>query len=153
VTVFRAVERLHTAGEPVLDPAGCFGEVFDAYFGAIHRYTAARWLRPYAAADVAAQAFLEAFRQRGRYDQGRAGVRTWLYGIATKVIGPHQRDAARTLRALARVGPGQEGGEHADRVDSRVSARALRTELARAIGALPRGQRDVWLCQPCSAPG
>ena len=93
-----------TGDSPPADPAGRFGEVFDAYFAEIHRY-AARRLGPDAAADVAAQTFLEAFRRRRGYDPGRAGVRTWLYGIATKVIGRHQRAETRALRALARLGP------------------------------------------------
>jgi RNA polymerase sigma factor (sigma-70 family) len=136
VTAIRATERLSMTGDPPptdpveqagpveqADPARRFSDVFDAYFAEIHRYAAKR-LGPDAAADVAAQAFLEAFRQRRRYDPHRASVRTWLYGIATKVIGRHQR---------------------ADQVDERVSAQGLRAELARAIAALPRGQRDVLL--------
>lgn len=126
------------------DPAQRFSDVFDAYFAEIHRY-AARRLGPDAAADVAAQAFLEAFRQRRRYDPHRASVRTWLYGIATKVIGRHQRAELRALRALARLSPDRDPSGHADQVDERVSAQGLRGELARAIAALPRGQRDVLL--------
>jgi RNA polymerase sigma factor (sigma-70 family) len=126
------------------DPAGRFSDVFDAYFAEIHRYAAKR-LGPDAAADVAAQAFLEAFRQRRRYDPHRASVRTWLYGIATKVIGRHQRAELRALRALARLSPDRDRCEHADQVDERVSAEGLRGELAQAIAALPRGQRDVLL--------
>ncbi|GAA1292174.1 RNA polymerase sigma factor [Planotetraspora silvatica] len=125
-------------------PAERFDEVFDVYFAEIHRYAAKR-LGPDAAADIAAQTFLEAFRQRGRYDPERANVRTWLYGIATKVIGRHQRAETRALRAGARLGPGRNFEEHTDRVDSRVSAEGLRGELAWAIAALPRGQRDVLL--------
>jgi RNA polymerase sigma factor (sigma-70 family) len=145
VTAIRATERLSMTGDPPpTDPAGRFSDVFDAYFTEIHRYAAKR-LGPDAAADVAAQAFLEAFRQRRRYDQERASVRTWLYGIATKVIGRHQRAESRALRALARLSPDRDAGEHADQVGSRVSAEGLRGELAQAIAALPRGQRDVLL--------
>lgn len=129
---------------PAGDPAGHFGEVFDGYFEEIHRY-AARRLGQDAAADVAAQVFLEAYRQRQRYDPARAGVRTWLYGIATRVIGKHRRSEVRLLRALARLSPDRDAEGHADRVDSRVSAAGLRGELAGAIAALPRGQRDVLL--------
>jgi RNA polymerase sigma-70 factor (ECF subfamily) len=51
----------------------------------------------------------------------------------------------RALRARARLGPGRGAEEHTERVDSRVSAEGLRGELAGAIAALPRGQRDVLL--------
>jgi DNA-directed RNA polymerase specialized sigma24 family protein len=123
-------------GDPPPRPAERFDEVFDVYFAEIHRYAAKR-LGPDAAADVAAQTFLEAFRQRRRYDPERAGVRTWLYGIATKVVGRHQRAETRALRARARLGPGRNAEEHTERVDSRVSAEGLRGELAGAIAALP----------------
>jgi RNA polymerase sigma-70 factor (ECF subfamily) len=127
-----------------VDPAGRFSDVFDAYYAEIHRYAAKR-LGPDAAADVAAQAFLEAFRHRRRYDPRRASVRTWLYGIATNVIGRHQRAELRALRALARLTPDRDLGGHADQVDDQVSAAGLRDHLAQAIAALPRGQRDVLL--------
>ena len=131
-------------GDPPPRPAERFDEVFDAYFPEIHRYAAKRLGRD-AAADVAAQTFLEAFRQRERYDPERANVRTWLYGIATKVVGRHQRTETRLLRLRARLGSGRGAEEHTERVDSRVSAEGLRGKLDRAIAALPRGQRDVLL--------
>ena len=121
-----------------------FGVIFDAYFAEIHGY-AARRLGPDTAADIASQTFLEAFRGRSRYDASRAAVRTWLYGIATNVIGKHRRSEVRGLRARARVGPGREPDGHADRVDARVSAEGLRGRLAGAIAGLSAGDRDVLL--------
>jgi RNA polymerase sigma-70 factor (ECF subfamily) len=145
VTATRALERPYmTEDSPPADPAGHFDEVFNAYFADIHRY-AARRLGPDTAADVAAQAFLEAFRQRRRYDPARASVRTWLYGFATNVIGRQRRTEARALAALARLNPDRDPDGHADRVESRVSAEGLRGELATVIAALPPGQRDVLL--------
>ncbi|WP_019632356.1 RNA polymerase sigma factor [Actinomadura atramentaria] len=131
-------------GDSPPHPADRFDEVFDAYFAEIHRY-AARRLGPDDAADVAAQTFLEAFRQRRRYDRERATVRTWLYGIATNVVGRHRRAETRELRARARLGAVHEAEGHAARVEARVSAQGLRGELAGAVAALPRGQRDVLL--------
>ncbi|MFI0353118.1 RNA polymerase sigma factor [Actinomadura sp. 9N407] len=127
-----------------LDEPERFSAVFDTYFAEIHGYAAKR-LGPDAASDVAAQTFLEAFRGRSRYDASRAGVRTWLYGIATNVIGKHRRSEVRGLRARARLGPVQDEGGHADRVDARVSAQGLRGRLAGAIAGLSDGDRDVLL--------
>ncbi|MEU8802453.1 RNA polymerase sigma factor [Spirillospora sp. NPDC048819] len=121
-----------------------FGAIFDAYFAEIHGY-AARRLGPDAASDVASQTFLEAFRGRARYDESRAAVRTWLYGIATNVIGRHRRSEVRGLRARARLGAAQDADGPADRVDARVSAQGLRGRLAGAIAGLPAGDRDVLL--------
>jgi RNA polymerase sigma-70 factor (ECF subfamily) len=72
-------------------------------------------------------------------------VRTWLYGIATNVIGRHRRDEVRGLRARSRLGPVRDEGGHADRVDARVSAQGLRGRLAAALAGLPSGERDVLL--------
>ncbi|MFB4302107.1 RNA polymerase sigma factor [Actinomadura sp. NTSP31] len=131
---------------PSLHDPERFGEVFDAHFAEIHRYAANR-LGPDAAPDIASQTFLEAFRGRHRYDPARANVRTWLYGIATNLIGKHRRGEVRALRARERMGPGlvRAAEGHADVVDSRVSAQGLRGRLAGAIAGLSKGERDVLL--------
>jgi RNA polymerase sigma-70 factor (ECF subfamily) len=126
-----------------LDTEG-FAEVFGAYFGEIHTYVAQR-LGPDHAEDVVAETFLVAFRKRATYDPSRAAVRTWLYGIATKLIGKQRRLEARTLRALGRCGPDADSPGHEDSVAVRVSAQSLRPELAAALAELDRRDRDVLL--------
>jgi RNA polymerase sigma factor (sigma-70 family) len=121
-----------------------FGEIFDAYFAEIHRYVVSR-LGPDAAEDVVAETFLAAFRKRTVYDADRAGVRTWLYGIATNLIGKHRRTEVRALRALGRPSPELRVEGHDDRVAAQVSAQGLRPELAAAIAKLNKGDRDVLL--------
>ncbi|HXA58847.1 MAG TPA: RNA polymerase sigma factor [Streptosporangiaceae bacterium] len=121
-----------------------FGEIFDAYFAEIHRYVVSR-LGPDAAEDVVAETFLAAFRKRTVYDADRAGVRTWLYGIATNLIGKHRRTEVRALRALGRRSPELRVEGHDDRVAAQVSAQGLRPELAAAIAKLNKGDRDVLL--------
>ncbi|MFG3436610.1 RNA polymerase sigma factor [Nonomuraea sp. NPDC047897] len=127
-----------------LEDGEAFAAVFDACFGEIHGYVAQR-LGPDHAEDVVAETFLVAFRKRAQYDPARANVRTWLYGIATKLVGRHRRLEARTLRALGRYGvdadaPGPEEG-----VAVRVSAQSLRPNLAAALADLPQRDRDVVL--------
>ncbi|WP_188187481.1 RNA polymerase sigma factor [Nonomuraea sp. SYSU D8015] len=126
-----------------LDAEG-FAEVFGAYFGEIHTYVAQR-LGPDNAEDIVAETFLTAFRKRASYDPSRAAVRTWLYGIATNLIGKHRRLEARTLRALGRCGPDADAPGHEDTVAGRVSAQSLRPELAAALAGLDRRDRDVLL--------
>lgn len=121
-----------------------FGEIFDAYFAEIHRYVVSR-LGPDAAEDVVAETFLAAFRKRTLYDADRAGVRTWLYGIVTNLIGKHRRTEVRALRALGRRSPELRVEGHDDRVAAQVSAQGLRPELAAAIAKLNKGDRDVLL--------
>lgn len=121
-----------------------FARIFDAHFGEIHRYVAAR-LGHAAAEDVVSETFLTAFRKRDRYDPARGSVRSWLYGIATNLVGKQRRTEIRTLRTLSRQGPEPVAEGHEDRVLGRVGAARLRPELAGAIGALSEGDRDVLL--------
>ncbi|MEV3978642.1 RNA polymerase sigma factor [Nonomuraea sp. NPDC049758] len=121
-----------------------FEEVFDRYFGEIHAYVAQR-LGPDHAEDIVAETFLTAFRKRAHYDPSRAGVRAWLYGIATNLIGKQRRLEARTLRALGRCGPDGDAPGHEEAVALRVSAQSLRPNLAAALAELDRRDRDVLL--------
>ncbi|MBO1333366.1 RNA polymerase sigma factor [Streptomyces sp. VRA16 Mangrove soil] len=122
-----------------------FAALFDRYADAVHHY-AARRLGPEAAEDVMAETFTTAFRQRHRYDLSRPDARPWLFGIATNLVGRHRRAEARRFKALSRVPEPVEHEEPvADLAVSRAGARGLRRELAAALAALPRRQRDVVL--------
>ncbi|MEU6714543.1 RNA polymerase sigma factor [Nonomuraea sp. NPDC046802] len=126
-----------------------FSVIFDRYYGAIHRYVAAR-LGTAAADDVAAETFLAAFDQRARYDPAWPQARAWLYGIATNLIGRHRRDEIRLYRAMSRSAGREEEAGHADRVADRVSAERLSPELARGLTALAKGDRDALLLVSCA---
>jgi RNA polymerase sigma-70 factor (ECF subfamily) len=121
-----------------------FGDLYDRYFAEIYRYAASR-LGPDIADDLAAETFLAAFRSRRRFDVAQGSARSWLYGIATNMIGRHRRAEARRYRALARTPHGgPEYGEE-DRIAEQVSARQLRPALMQALAGLPAGDRDVLL--------
>jgi RNA polymerase sigma factor (sigma-70 family) len=121
-----------------------FALLYDRHAAAIYRYVIRRLGEGYAD-DVVAECFLAAFGRRDRYDLSRADARPWLYGIAARVIGKHRRTEVRLLRALARTGADPVAEDHADRVDSRVTAAALQRELAAALAGLAAGDREVLL--------
>ena len=121
-----------------------FGVVFDRYFGEIHGYVARRLGRD-AADDVAAETFLTAFRSRRRFEVSRGTVRAWLYGIVTNHISAYRRQEVRAYRARERTGVQAAEEGHADRVAERVDAGAAGRDLAGALAALPRGDREVLL--------
>ncbi|MEU7892184.1 RNA polymerase sigma factor [Nonomuraea sp. NPDC049152] len=126
----------------VADPER-FSVLFDAHYEEIRRYIGRR-LDLDIAEDLAAETFLIAFRQRDNFDAAKGGIRAWLYGIATNLIGRHRRAEMRRYRALARSGPPADDG-HDQRVVDRVAARVTVQKLSAALAGLSRGERDVVL--------
>ncbi|MFJ9244245.1 RNA polymerase sigma factor [Streptomyces sp. NPDC101776] len=130
------------------DEPEAFAVLFDRHADPVHRY-AARRLGTEVAEDLMAETFTTAFQQRFRYDTQLPDARPWLFGIATNLIGRHRRAEARRLRAIGRLPSAAraDGAEDpvADRVAARVSAQAVRGELALAMARLPARHRDVLL--------
>ena len=123
-----------------------FAVIYERHFAEIYRYIAGRLGRD-VADDLAADTFLVAFRKRDRIDPARGGVRPWLYGIATNLVGGHRRSETRRYRALARAKgrlPAAAEG-HDDRVDDLVVAGQAGRALAAALAGLGQGDRDVLL--------
>ncbi|MEV6480454.1 sigma-70 family RNA polymerase sigma factor [Streptomyces sp. NPDC051576] len=127
------------------DEPEAFAVLFDRHADPVHRY-AARRLGTEVAEDLMAETFTIAFQQRFRYDTELADARPWLFGIATNLVGRHRRAEARRLRAIGRL-PSAAGAEDtvADRVAARVSAEAIRGQLALAMARLSARHRDVLL--------
>lgn len=121
-----------------------FAEIFDRHWAAIHRYVAWR-LGAEIAEDVAADVFLVAFRNRGRYDRTRQDARPWLYGIATNVIGQHRRAERRRTELLARTEAVWASEPFDDRSDARVTAERLRPRLVSVLSRLSVSDRDLLL--------
>ncbi|MFI0357490.1 RNA polymerase sigma factor [Actinomadura sp. 9N407] len=121
-----------------------FAGIFHRHFDEIHRY-AARRLGTDAADDIAAETFLAAFRRRDRFDPAKGAVRPWLYGIATNLVGLHRRAERRHYRAVARTPADGAVPGHEERVTAQVSAAEVGGQLAKALGRLSPGDRDVLL--------
>jgi RNA polymerase sigma-70 factor (ECF subfamily) len=122
-----------------------FSEIFDRYFGEIHRYIASR-LGDAPADDVAAETFLTAFTLRHKYDHAaHPRARAWLYGIATNHLRHHRRTETRAYRTLGRATAETDDEGHADRVAEMVSAQRMGPRLATTLASLRPGDRDVLL--------
>jgi RNA polymerase sigma factor (sigma-70 family) len=137
------VTIIREADQALADPEQ-FGAVFDRYFGEIHGYAARRVGRD-AAADIAAEVFLTAFRLRRRFDPSRGTVKAWLYGITTNHLSAYHRREQRAYRAMARAGVPERQEGHADAVIDQVAAEAMRPALVGALAGLTRGEREVLL--------
>jgi RNA polymerase sigma factor (sigma-70 family) len=121
-----------------------FAAIFDRYYAEIRSYVARR-LSAEVADDVAANAFLAAFRKRGGFDAGQGTVRSWLYGFATKEVGTHRRTEIRRYRALARLGAEPDPRPSEDGAAGPVTAAELDGRLAAALAQLSTRDRDVLL--------
>lgn len=120
-----------------------FGTIFDRHYDAIHRYLRRR-LGTDDADELASETFVRAFRSRGRYDSASGDPRAWLFGITTNVLRQHWRRETRELRAYARsCFAAVEAGTEA--VDERVDAQRMDGNLAEALAALSKADRDVLL--------
>ena len=130
------------------DEPEAFAVLFDRHADSVHRY-AVRRLGTEVAEDLMAETFTTAFQQRFRYNTELADARPWLFGIATNLIGRHRRAEARRLKAIGRLPSAAraDGSQDpvADRVAAKVSAQAVRGELALAMARLPARHRDVLL--------
>jgi RNA polymerase sigma-70 factor (ECF subfamily) len=121
---------------------GSFEDAFEAEFAPLHRYLARR-LGASGADDLAAETFAVAFRNWDRLDPARP-VRPWLYGIAANLVRHHWRKERRMLRAYARTGVDPVFAEEDEAVE-RVDAEVRRRELAAALAALRREEREILL--------
>ncbi|MFI6904438.1 RNA polymerase sigma factor [Nonomuraea sp. NPDC050394] len=118
-----------------------FGEIFDRYAPALHRF-AARRLGDEAADDVVSETFLNAFQHRRRYNAEYGTARPWLYGIATNVIRRRRRTEVSHYQASLRDGARPLP---AGLVEDGVTTLAVNRPLVSAIAGLKAGDRDVLL--------
>ena len=103
-----------------------FDALFRAHYPEIVRYLAARLGSREAAADVAGDVFLEAYRRAGRLRWRGKPMLAWLYRVASNMASDHLRRTAREV-AVADV-PAGASGDATDTLPEREAvARALRT--------------------------
>ncbi|WP_309112897.1 sigma-70 family RNA polymerase sigma factor [Saccharothrix sp.] len=127
------------------DPAATFGLLFDEHAVPLHAYLSRR-VGNQSADDLVSETFLVALQQRHTYDPARAGVRPWLFGIASNLLRRHVRQEVRGWQARSRmVGTDRSQESPEDRTAERVTAQQQIRQLAGALAALEPGDRDVLL--------
>ena len=123
-----------------------FAVVYRTHARSILIFLARRTYDPETALDLTAETFAQAFegrrRCRGKTDEE---VAAWLFGIARHVLARYFRRGSAERRALERVGidvPPLEA-EDFERIVELAGLHALRTAVARELGALPEEHREA----------
>ena len=131
------------------------GELFDRHHRATYRFLA-RLTGAHAADldDLVQSTFVEVARAASRFD-GRATVRTWLFGIGLNVARHYRRGIARRRRVITETfdeRPSQIPG--VDRPDQAAERSELLGALDRAIVELPTPLREAFVaCELEELPG
>lgn len=116
-----------------------FGELYSRHVAAVHDWHARRI--PWAAADLTAETFAQAWLVRRRFRDRREGTALpWLLGIARNVLRESARRDRIATGARERLGLPLDLATEAefDAVEERLSPR---DELARALDGLPEHER------------
>lgn len=131
--------------------AEAFMPVFERHVDRVHRFLRGQ-VGDQAVDDLTSEVFLVAFRRRGDYDGRYPDAAPWLLGIAANLARSHRRGLWRAGALLRRLGPDRPPDTSAE-VDERVSARASRDELSRALRSLRPQEREVVLLSICGELG
>ena len=129
-------------GRSLGDPEA-FGLIYDRHAATLLRYLGRR-----AGAKIAeglvGELFRIAFERRKTFDASRESALPWLYGIGANLLLKHRRGEARWLRASARMAAAREAADRRPAAGA-LDARVLFPRVARAIEALPDGEREALL--------
>lgn len=150
---------LHATGHPPPDTdaelwrraaAGdqqAFGELFERHAEALwnHGYRlTGSWSQ---AEDLASITFMTAWRRRAEVVLVHDSALPWLYAVAGNLARTENRRSVRFLRAVRRMPIEDTTADHADAVAHRVDGGRRTKEIAEAVGALSKAEREaVQLC-------
>jgi RNA polymerase sigma factor (sigma-70 family) len=131
------------------------GTLFDRHHRAAYRFLGRLTGADDADLDDLVQAtFMEAARAAPRFD-GRAAVRTWLFGIAMNVARHYKRGNARRRRVIDDASEERPSEIPArERPDEHAANRELLERVAEALQRLPVSLREVFVaCEIEELPG
>ena len=130
-----------------VDEPAAFAEVFERHFPLVFRFLSLR-AGEQAAADLASETFVIAFRRRADYDLGRPDARPWLLGIAANLARTQFRSERRRRETLLRLGR-EHPPEAQDDALARLDADANSERVRAALAELAPDERDLLLLFAC----
>ena len=124
--------------------AAALGELYERHARSLHSFCLWRTAAKQLAEDVAATAFLEAWRRRRRLELTTESASPLLLGVATEVLRGYWRTQRRHARALERISKADLSAWDEDEAAARVHLIAEIRETGAPIRALPARERDVF---------
>lgn len=117
-----------------------FTRLYNAHASSLYAFLSYRAGDPVLAEDLLADTFERVLRTRNGFDRRRGSERTWLYTIALNCVRDHGRRAAAEVRALARVGPGENSDP---RLEAELSDIELKDAVHEALEELTEDEREA----------
>ena len=148
-----SVERLRDHEEPSTAAALGFDDVYADHFDFVWRSVRRLGVHPPATDDVVQETFIIAYRRLSSFE-GRSTMRSWLFGIARRVVSDHRRSKRRRPEAELSEG-GTLRTETADGPHAMTAAREAAAVLQYFLETLPDEQREVFVAieiEQMSAP-
>ena len=112
--------------------------LYRSTYAKLRNYAASR-LGPDDAEDVVNETMLRAVGAIGRFQPTPAGLDPWLFGIARRVVGDHQRRAARAKRPEPRPALADDRADPGEQLEAAEEGETVR----RAFGRLSPGDREL----------
>jgi RNA polymerase sigma factor (sigma-70 family) len=138
----RALWQRSAAGDP-----DAFGQLFDLHAAAVYNHIFRRTADWSEAEDLTSAVFLQAWRRRREVAFDRDSALPWLLGVANHVLRNARRAQRRYHAALGRIASDAQARagytDPADDVAARVDAERMMAGVRRAVGQLPRHEREV----------
>jgi RNA polymerase sigma-70 factor (ECF subfamily) len=142
------IVRTRPAGPPVKEEPSTFDDVYEKHFDFVWR--SARRLGAFEASldDVTQEIFVVVFR-RLREFEGRASLRTWLFGITLHIVRNHLRTATRKYPHALRESKQADVEALLEREDKGPEAAAMVAEevsvLYHLLDQLDQDKREVFV--------
>jgi len=115
-----------------------FGFLYRRHQACVYRFARAMTGSPAVAEDIVQEVFLALMRDLERYDATRAGLRTYLFGIARNLA----RYKARSVRRLISLDQVEEASEFQDPAAALSTSQESR-RLRECLAGLPARYREV----------
>ncbi|MFT5354101.1 MAG: RNA polymerase sigma-70 factor (ECF subfamily) [Polyangiales bacterium] len=148
-----SIEQHSVYEEPTPASALSFDEVYTEHFDFVWRSVRRLGIHPPATDDVVQDTFIIAYRKLSSFE-GRSTLRSWLFGIARRVVSDHHRSKRRRPEAeLSECGTLRT--ETADGPHAMTAAREAAAVLQHFLETLPDEQREVFVAveiEQMSAP-